>query len=82
MEFNPDDSTVVEWLELAMEEKDPAVPFLPEGVHPLCKDPDRETVLRLHPAVDERGLARLPGAQRRRPSRGGRGGTGAEPGRA
>ena len=39
LEFNPDDHMVAEWLELAMEEKDPAEAFLPEGVHPLCNDP-------------------------------------------
>ena len=59
-EFNPNDHTVAEWLELTMEEKDPAKAFLPEGVHPLCDDSDSEMVLRLHPMMNERGLARLP----------------------
>ncbi|XP_039834454.1 uncharacterized protein LOC120695223 [Panicum virgatum] len=43
-----------------MEEKDPAVAFLPDEVSPLCEDKDREMVLRLHSVMDERGLARLP----------------------
>ena len=34
--------------------------FLPERVFPLCEDEDREMVLRLHPVMDEQGLARLP----------------------
>ena len=59
-EFNPDDHMVAEWLELTMEEKDPANTLLPEGVHPLCDDSDSEMVLRLHPMMNERGLARLP----------------------
>jgi hypothetical protein len=58
-EFNPDDHTVAGWLELVVEEKDPANAFLPDGVHPLCEDHDRETVLYLHQAMNEWGLARL-----------------------
>ena len=43
-----------------MEEKDPAVAFLPKGIFPLCEDQEREIVLRRHPVVDEWSLARLP----------------------
>jgi len=77
LEFSPDHPTMAWWLELAMEEMDPAVAFLPEGVHPQCEDPDRDTMLCLHPVLDDRGLAHLPpppppgedwpGARRRRP---------------
>ena len=46
-------------MELAMEEKGPAVAFLPEGVSLQCED-DRETMLRLHLVMDEWGLAHMP----------------------
>ena len=49
-EFSPDATMVSQWLDLAMEEKDPAVAFLPEGITPLCEDQE----------VDARGLAQLP----------------------
>ena len=40
LEFSPDASIVAQWLELAMDEKDPAVAFLPMVVFPLCEDQD------------------------------------------
>jgi hypothetical protein len=59
-EFNHNDHMVAEWLELSMDEKDPAVAFLHKGILPLCEDPSQEVVLCLHPVMDERGLALLP----------------------
>ena len=43
-----------------LEERDPAVVFLPEGVMPLCEDPAAAAVIGSLPVTDERGLARLP----------------------
>jgi hypothetical protein len=59
-EFNPDATTVAQWLYMAMEEKDPMVAFLPKVVTPLCADREVEAMLRRHPVVAARGIAQLP----------------------
>ena len=51
VEFSPDATTVAQWLDLVMKEKDPMVEFHPEGVTPLCEDQEVEAVLRRHPVV-------------------------------
>ena len=39
VEFSPDATTVAQWLNLAMKEKDPTVQFHPEGVTPPVRGP-------------------------------------------
>ena len=60
MVFNPNTDMVAEWLDQVLEERDPTVAILSEGVMPLCEDLTALVVIHSFPVMDERGLAQLP----------------------